>query len=84
MVQGSTHFCVGTIFGDFDCDCTVGVSDIQEVASRWRMSCANPNPDGDLSTPNYEPRCDLDHDCDIDIVDIMLVSAHWGETCWVM
>ena len=51
------------------------------VASRWRTSCGNPDPDNDLDTPNYEGRYDLDHNCNINIVDIMLVAMHWGETC---
>jgi len=51
------------------------------VASRWRTSCDNPDPDNNPGTPNYESRYNLDHDCDIDIVDIMLVATHWGETC---
>jgi hypothetical protein len=69
------------LFGDFDGDGKVTVTDIQAVASRWRTSCASPDPDNNPATPNYEARYDLDHDCDIDIVDIMLVSAHWGDTC---
>jgi hypothetical protein len=61
--------------------CDVDVADIQQVASRWRTSCANPNPDNNPDTPNYEAWYDIDGDCDIDIVDIMLVVKHWGETC---
>jgi hypothetical protein len=62
-------------------DCRVDVADIMQVASRWRLNAANPDPDNDPTTPNYEPRFDLDGDGDIDIVDIMRVAAHWGETC---
>ena len=62
-------------------DCQVDIADIMQVASRWRTSCDNRDPDNNLDTPNYEARYDLDHDCDIDIVDIMKVAAHWGETC---
>ena len=51
------------------------------VASRWRTSCENPDPDNNPDTPNYDPLYDFDSDCDIDIVDIMLVVVHWGETC---
>jgi len=69
------------IFGDFNCDCIVDVEDIMEVASRWRLGAANPDPDNDPITPNYETRFDLDKDGDIDIVDIMLVVVHWGEAC---
>jgi hypothetical protein len=67
--------------GDLNQDCVVDIDDIMLVASRWRTSCANPNPDGDPETPNYDPQYDLDEDCDIDIVDIMLVVVHWGKTC---
>jgi hypothetical protein len=59
----------------------VNVADIMMVATRWRTSCYNLDPDHNPDTPNYEGRYDLDHDCDIDIVDIMLVVKHWGETC---
>jgi hypothetical protein len=67
--------------GDLDGNCVVNVADIMLVASRWRTSCDNPDPDNNLDTPNYGCRYDLDYDCDIDIVDIMLVVKHWGEIC---
>ena len=67
--------------GDLDSNRQVNVADIMMVASRWRTSCYNLDPDNDLDTPNYEGRYDLDHDCDIDIVDIMLVVVNWGERC---
>jgi hypothetical protein len=67
--------------GDLDGDHDVDINDIMLVASRWRTSCAKPDPDNNPDTPNYEARYDLDADCDIDIVDIMLVVKHWGETC---
>ena len=66
---------------DFDNSGQVDLPDVMRVASRWRTSCENPNPDGDPDTPNYDPLYDIDDDCDIDIVDIMLVVKHWGETC---
>jgi hypothetical protein len=66
---------------DFDGDGQVDVNDIQAVAIRWRLTAANPDPDNNPATPNYETRFDLDGDGDIDIVDIMLVSARWGERC---
>jgi parallel beta-helix repeat protein len=69
------------LFADFDGDCRVTVVDIMLVASRWRTSCDNPDPDNNPDTPNYEPCYDLDENCDIDIIDIMMVAAHWGETC---
>lgn len=66
---------------DVNDDGVVDINDIMAVAARWRTSEANPDPDGDPSTPNYEARYDLDGDKDIDIVDIMQVAAHWGGTC---
>jgi len=60
------------LFGDFDCDCEVGVDDIMQIAGHWRCNCGD---------DCYEDRFDIDDDCDIDIVDIMLVAARWGETC---
>ncbi|MGA9350941.1 MAG: hypothetical protein WBW48_19350 [Anaerolineae bacterium] len=69
------------LVGNLDGDKDVDVADIMLVASRWRTSCENPNPDNSDDTPNYDPLYDIDDDCDIDIVDIMLVVVHWGETC---
>jgi hypothetical protein len=59
-------------FGDFDFDCEVTVQDIQQVASRWRMTEAD---------DDWDPWYDLNDDAIITVVDIMLVAAHWGETC---
>ena len=67
--------------GDLDGNREVNVADIMPVASRWRTSCTDIDPDNNPDTPNYEGRYDLNHDCNINIVDIMLVSAHWGERC---
>lgn len=67
-------------FGDFNWDSVVDVEDVTQVASRWRTSCSNPDPDNNPHTPNYDPFYDIDSDWDIDIVDIMLVVVHWGET----
>ena len=61
--------------------CDVDIADVQQVASRWRTSCAKPDPDNNPDTPNYEAWYDIDGDCDIDIVDIMQVVKHWGEVC---
>ncbi len=58
--------------GDLDCNCQVNMSDVMQVASRWRCRCG----DG-----CYDAYYDLDGDCDIDVLDIMLVVVHWGETC---
>jgi hypothetical protein len=62
---------------DLDSDGDVDVDDIMLVASRWRTSCDDPDPDDDPNTPNYDSRYDLTEDCVINIVDIMLVVAHW-------
>jgi hypothetical protein len=58
--------------GDFDCDCTVEVDDVYEVASRWRAV---------EGTETYNPRYDRDDDGDIDVVDVMRVVACWGAIC---
>jgi len=60
------------LFGNLDGDGDVDVDDIMQVASRWRMTDAD---------PNWDARYDLDDDGNIDIVDIMKVSAHWGDSC---
>jgi len=70
-----------SLFGDVDGSCTVDINDVMAVASRWRTSCDNPDPDHNPATPGYEYRYDLDYDCDIDIVDIMLAVAHWEDKC---
>ena len=66
---------------DFDHDCDIDVADIMAVASRWRTSCDDPDPDNNPETPNYEALYDLDDDCDVDIVDIMTVASRWGCQC---
>ncbi len=66
---------------DVDGDGDVDVVDIMLVASRWRTSCDNRDPDNNPGTPNYEARYDLNDDCSINIVDIMLVAVNWGERC---
>jgi hypothetical protein len=66
---------------DFDNSGQVDLNDIGEVASRWRTSCENPDPDNNGDTPNYEARYDINQDCIINVVDIMLVVKHWEETC---
>jgi len=58
---------------DFNRDCEVGLPDIMQVASRWRMTNAD---------PDWDARYDLDGDGNIDIVDIMMVAVDWGESCW--
>ena len=60
------------LFGDFNCDCRVGVDDIQQVAGCWHTT---------ETDPNWDARYDVDNDGDVDVVDIMLVAAHWGDAC---
>lgn len=69
------------LFGDFNGDCNVDIDDIMEVASRWRTSCENPDPDNNDETPNYDAFHDVNNDCIINIVDIMMIAARWGDTC---
>ncbi len=69
------------IAGDANNDCVVNLTDIQQVAGRWHTSCHAPDPDGNASTPNYEPLSDLNLDCSIDIEDIMEAASHLGGAC---
>jgi len=69
------------ICGDLTGDGPVDIADIQAVACRWRLSAANPDPDNDPATPNYEARFDLDSDQIISVRDVMLVAAQWGRSC---
>jgi len=66
---------------DFNGNGVVDVGDIMQVAVRWLLTAANPNPDGDDSTPNYEEKYDANKDGVINVVDIMMVAAQWGQTC---
>jgi hypothetical protein len=70
-----------TLTGDFDGDGEVGVSDIHAVAQRWSLTAANPDPDDNPATPNYEARFDIDEDGDIDILDVMAVARNFGLQC---
>jgi hypothetical protein len=79
IVQG--YWTVPAPCYDLSGDGQVAIDDVMSVASRWRTSCAKPDPDNDPGTPNFEPLYDIDDDCDIDIVDIMLVVVQWGKTC---
>ncbi len=68
--NNGAYYCA--LFGDFDGNVEVNVTDIMEVANHWRMT----NTD-----PDWDQRYDVDNDGNIDIVDIMLVVVHWGEAC---
>jgi len=72
IIGNDTASSICVLFADFDGSREVDVADIQQVASRWRMT------DED---PEWDPRYDLNGDGIITVVDIMLVVAHWGETC---
>lgn len=70
-----------TLTGDFNGDGGVAVGDIHAVAQRWSLLAANPDPDGNPATPNYEPRFDIDGDGDVDILDVMAVARNFGLQC---
>ena len=70
VLQGGFHRCA--VLHDLDDNGVVNISDVMQVANRWRCRC------GDEC---YDAYYDIDDDCDIDVVDIMLVVAQWGETC---
>lgn len=72
---------VVTIAGDFDGDGVVTLDDMHAVALRWSLTAANPDPDGNPATPNYETRFDMDGDGDVDILDIMAVAKSFGVPC---
>jgi glycosidase len=64
---------------DFNGSGSVDVDDMTQIALRWLLTAANPDPDGNPGTPNYAFRYDLDADGDIDVRDIMLLAAHWNQ-----
>ncbi|MFQ5857510.1 MAG: dockerin type I domain-containing protein [Anaerolineae bacterium] len=66
---------------DLDGDRQVGIADSQAVAGRWRLTAANPDPDGDPNTPNYGAAFDRDGDGEITVADIMEVAAQWDQGC---
>ncbi len=66
---------------DLDGDRQVGIADIQAVVARWRLTAADPDPDGDPGTPNYGAAFDGDGDGVITVVDIMRVAARWNQSC---
>lgn len=51
---------------------TIGVEDIQAIATHWGQTNGH---------PNWDARFDLNYDGRIDIIDIMVVTASWGTTC---
>ncbi|MFQ5858847.1 MAG: dockerin type I domain-containing protein [Anaerolineae bacterium] len=66
---------------DLDGDRQVSVADIQAVAARWRLTTADPDPDGDPGTSNYGAAFDKDGDGSITVADVMQVAAQWGQPC---
>lgn len=61
--------------------CVVGITQIQAVAGRWGLTAAEPDPDDNPATPNYEAQFDLDLDGDIDSADIMQMAGRWRDPC---
>jgi hypothetical protein len=66
---------------DYDGDGLVTPADVQAVVVRWRLTAANPDPDGDPTTPNYEARFDLDGNGIVTVLDVMLAAVQLGQTC---
>jgi Ca2+-binding EF-hand superfamily protein len=66
---------------DFNGNGAVDIGDIMQVAIRWLLTAANPDPDNNPATPNYEAQYDVNGDGVITVVDIMMVAAQWGQTC---
>ncbi|MCX6028765.1 MAG: dockerin type I domain-containing protein [Chloroflexi bacterium] len=66
---------------DYDGDGQVTVADVQAVATRWRLTAANFDPDGNPATPNYAPAFDLDGDGVITVLDIQAAAAQLGAAC---
>jgi len=64
---------------DLDGDRQVGIGDIQAVAARWRLTAADPDPDGDPTTPNYGAAFDRDGDGEITVADIPRVATAWDQ-----
>jgi hypothetical protein len=66
---------------DFNGNGEVDVGDVMQVVVRWHLTAANPDPDSDPATPNYEAKYDVNGDGVITVVDIMMVAAQWGQAC---
>ena len=66
---------------DYDHNGIIEAYDIGQVALRWTLTAANPDPDGDPGTPNYAPEYDLEFDGVIDMRDITEVTKDFGDTC---
>lgn len=66
---------------DFDNDGTVDLDDLIAVAVRWPLTIADPDPDNNPATPNYEPLYDLNNDGAITVIDIMMVAGRWQQSC---
>lgn len=66
---------------DFDHNGVTDAFDIGQVALRWTLTAANPDPDNNPNTPNYEPQYDLEFDGVVDMLDIMDAAEEFGEFC---
>lgn len=66
---------------DYDHNGIVEAYDIGQVALRWTLTAANPDPDNNPATPNYGPEYDLEFDGVINMEDIMEAADEFGEFC---
>ncbi len=66
---------------DFNNSGIIDVVDTMAVAARWPLIAANPDPDGNPATPNYEPLYDVNGDRVITVLDIQAVAARWLQSC---
>jgi hypothetical protein len=77
VTSGTVVTVADCITGDLNCDGAVNIIDIVLVAARFGTSQANPDPDGNVNTPNYNALYDLDGDRLIEIADIQTIAALW-------
>jgi putative hemolysin len=76
LLQGTGHFAADWIFGDFDGDFAVGLTDVQTVANRWRSCCTSPGS----GLSSFDAFYDVDQDGLVTVTDILTVVAHYGES----
>ena len=72
--------------GDFNCDCTVNLTDFAIIANNWMCNCKDPNVLNDSqSDPNYynDPNnncllgIDMDNNGPVDMNDIEIFTENW-------
>ncbi len=66
---------------DFDNNGVIDVVDSVALAVRWSLTAANPDPDNNPVTPNYEPLYDVNGDRAITVLDIQMVTQRWQQNC---